>query len=431
MKKNCKRFLSTLLSLSILFASTAAALEVKQPLENTAEVNTIKDVLDVPTEQANRIVNVFDKKVEEVAALSYETDRMAISQIKELRDFSENQYLLVECNPSGYLIYHVDSGRFVEYAPDSPSPYKDISSDETLYYGGPMEYYFLENSQFVHTILEEKYDISNQKDFSIHSETVSNYFSDNADEDTLSYIENKSQPLEKAQKDASQGFTTNSEILFPNYINVGDIFYIQNAAQIDRLYNEQQMSYIHAPGGACGYVAAAILILWHKTTILNNYLTVNNSTGRSYTSITNEFTHFNGNPKAYTDGLSFSYNLYRWHSGKGTTGDYSTTGWNVKDTIESYLNARNIPVNSVLYTLPGNYEIVTFLHSYNRPFILGGTLTAKYSNKSKGWHFCTVYGYYRKTQNEALLIAHFGWENYNRNFVDGIWTQGYGIKSEK
>ena len=61
-----------------------------------------------------------------------------ISSIKKITDFSGNPYLVIECSPTGYLIYNEDAGVIMEESERSPSPYLDISHG---LYGGPTQYY--------------------------------------------------------------------------------------------------------------------------------------------------------------------------------------------------------------------------------------------------------------------------------------------------
>src|SRR5690625_2103942 len=56
-----------------------------------------------------------------------------IERVKELKDFNDNIYTLFELKPTGYIIYHNESGKFIEYSLESPSPY--LGHHEELYYG--------------------------------------------------------------------------------------------------------------------------------------------------------------------------------------------------------------------------------------------------------------------------------------------------------
>lgn len=121
-----------LLSLSALFclpiASTAFA--DTQEISNSAmaQMTAYEDI-----SKNQRLYNV---------ALNHISKNMkagsSVSSVKQLVDFDGNRYTLFELTPIGYMIYHIDSGKFVEYAEESYSPYLGFSSN--LYYGGAMQY---------------------------------------------------------------------------------------------------------------------------------------------------------------------------------------------------------------------------------------------------------------------------------------------------
>lgn len=75
--------------------------------------------------------------------------KLKISNIKELEDFAGNRYILFELSPIGYIIYHVESGKYIEYAEQSISPYYGLTED--LYYGGAMQYYQISDNMLLHT----------------------------------------------------------------------------------------------------------------------------------------------------------------------------------------------------------------------------------------------------------------------------------------
>lgn len=60
--------------------------------------------------------------------------------MKELRDFNNYLYYLVECDP-GYYITETEAGMYVEYSAAGESPYKNCTTDK-LYYSGPTRLLF-------------------------------------------------------------------------------------------------------------------------------------------------------------------------------------------------------------------------------------------------------------------------------------------------
>ena len=63
---------------------------------------------------------------------------LIIKNIKILKDFNDNTYLLIECNPTGYLIYDYDINEVLECSATVPSPYTNYSTN--LFYSGPQFY---------------------------------------------------------------------------------------------------------------------------------------------------------------------------------------------------------------------------------------------------------------------------------------------------
>ena len=98
---------------------------------------------------------------EQIITVTFE-DELETDSVKELRDFNERKYTLIETNPSGYFIFEDDSKTLIEGAPKSPSPY--LNQYSNLYYGGPQQYYAKKMTRsngdsFVHTILGTEIEI--------------------------------------------------------------------------------------------------------------------------------------------------------------------------------------------------------------------------------------------------------------------------------
>jgi len=190
------------------------------------------------------------------------------------------------------------------------------------------------------------------------------------------------------------------------------------------------MSYFD--GGACGYIATAMLLLWHDYTNNGNIINTNSSTGVSYTTTKTaangiKYPVFNGNPSTYTDGKTFSYNIWRWHSG---TSSYSSTAYAIAPTVKSYMASKGVSYTSVTNTLPLTGDVVSFLNTYKSPYVLFGLL--KRTGGSYLKHAVLAYGYtlnYISGTTSFDLICNFGHASYSNVYVSGTWGTGYGIKS--
>lgn len=87
--------------------------------------------------------------------------------IKILSDLNGDQFELIELGEQGYMIFDPKSGKYLEEALDSPSPY--LGRTENLYYFGPLNYYQRVDGKFVHTVIHGQYDISYSEGISVQN----------------------------------------------------------------------------------------------------------------------------------------------------------------------------------------------------------------------------------------------------------------------
>ncbi len=300
-----------------------------------------------------------------------------ISSIKKITDFSGNPYLVIECSPTGYLIYNEDAGVIMEESESSPSPYLDISHG---LYGGPTQYYSQDiNANIVkHTITGNPLSSNQISALSNSSknaqEMLNNQYANN---EVLNYINKGIQNKEVSIIPAA---VTNS------YISYGKTFF-------GNLNTSTKMGYYSVGDGLCGYVAAAMVLLYYDKYLDGNFIvnsTYLNSSGNAFKS--NAFTKM-----LYND------------IGKQTLG-YSTTlnGSKVANVMKTYLDdKRNIDVTcwsaitvnipSIRYQLTNRDIPVVYVNRFDDPRGSGTTD-----------HCIVVYGY----DNSDGLIAHFGWVGY-------------------
>jgi len=111
-------------------------------------------------ELGQRLLNVFDSAIEELefyANLENEPEfspfsltvpttvlDLSISRIVELRDFAGDIFTLIEMYPTGYMIYHNESGIFTERSATALSPFLGFYGD--LYFGGFLQYFYGKNN---------------------------------------------------------------------------------------------------------------------------------------------------------------------------------------------------------------------------------------------------------------------------------------------
>lgn len=349
---------------------------------------------DIVSAEAQSISNAFDENITPVRS-------------KELLDFAGNRYTLIECEPSGYMIYHDASGQFVETSSSSPSPYNLYS--ENLYYGGPTQYYVLENGIYQHTILDEECSESTVETFASTCTQANDNLISSSNNDVLNYITGNA----SAEPSAIDQIYSSTSETSPTYIT--------NAYCLSNCETASEMSYF--PKGACGYIAAALLMLWYRSTINPTYLTYNNSSGVPYLTSKNGYYVFCGNPSNYANGQTFSYNLWRWHSGYGQSdyenGYYGTGAGEIANTLESYVEGKGLTYTYDTDVLPTTASIINKLDSRDRPYLLWGSLGTADGATGSIDHAVIVYGHFN-----GLLLCNFGWAGYSCVSISGIWGSG-------
>jgi len=154
----------------------------------------------------------------------------------------------VELTPIGYMIYHNDSGIFVERSAATLSPYSGIYGE--LYYGGFTQYYHgIENGDFIHTISGNVVEarIVEEYNWSGYSAELTDNFLATADFAVLEYVERGTMPMQ----------TMNSQPTA--WTNVAYMTFIQNQTTVNNPGGTCPVTKV-AGTGFCSYVALAIQI---------------------------------------------------------------------------------------------------------------------------------------------------------------------------
>ena len=136
-----KKILSVLLASLLLLSTSATAF-----------------AMETETNADNWLVSANQHQIIHNAKIAAETGQNVTLTTKILSDLSDNHFELVEVGDTGYMIFDQQSGKYLEEALDSPSPYLGLS--ENLYYFGPLNYYQLSGDKFVHTVIHNEYDMS-------------------------------------------------------------------------------------------------------------------------------------------------------------------------------------------------------------------------------------------------------------------------------
>ncbi|MCL2088769.1 MAG: hypothetical protein FWH14_04740 [Oscillospiraceae bacterium] len=186
-----------------------------------------------------------------------------ISEIKDVYDFAKNKFTLVELHPQGYILFHDESGLFVEYSSRTPSPYHGIFTE--LYYAGIKEYYSKDlsndrslsnNTEYKHTVLEKTLSEDDVSDYENISNTLNNALIAEKNENILNYIQ-KNTPLQLDNRNVPQNDTKDNVDLSRTTYN--GIRVVKDYTFFTRLNNCGDIG-----GGRCGYIAAGMLLAYRQ-----------------------------------------------------------------------------------------------------------------------------------------------------------------------
>ena len=347
------------LSLSVLCIPVSAVELVLPPVHENLQ-----------TQRANL---VFSQKIEEMQPVDPAL-RVAITGFttREITDFSGNLYTLIECKPSGYLIYHNASGVFAEASLYSPSPYKSFSG--TLYYNGPTNYYAQSSGGLIHAITHEKVDLNLK--LTQHSNDVNDVLLAKKDTETLNYIEHGT----------STTFSPNS-IQFTAASNI----YVDGPSLIRNLKTASQIGYMD--GGYCGYIAAGMAMLYLQ--VYSGLIII---------------------PSEYLVSTKVSFNGSSFTSLLRTYGpSNATTAYSLASSLNEYFDEHNYIVTAKSSYFGSANTTKNYIQN-DQPVMVGGMYASNPndSSSSRVAHFILAYGYGpADSSGPAYFIVHYGWPNYS------------------
>src|SRR5690554_2219652 len=209
-------FILMVFCLPIIFAGSINAQEQK--------------TIDINKRQIAYLESTFQEKMSDHNA--------KISNVKKAFDFDGNEYIIIEGDSNGYMIYSVNSAIIVEYSSQSKSPCLEYKRD--LFYGGPTFYYVLENDKLKHTIINENFSKNEISSFKQSSVELNQALYEQRDKQVLAYIN------EGVVKKNSIGVQSNSANTIKNpefFENLDDFGYMS--------------------GGVCGFIGLNMLIAYH------------------------------------------------------------------------------------------------------------------------------------------------------------------------
>lgn len=337
---------------------------------------------DLSTEN-NNMTNITQHQAIHNAKIEAETGKSNVSTtVKILSDLSGNQFELIELGEQGYMIFDAESGKYLEEALESPSPYLGLS--DNLYYFGPLNYYQLVDGKFVHTVFPDKYEISYDEGLSAQSafDTALQRSRLQKDTEMLALMELNpdsvtSRDSIQARISAQSARATNEYIPYYSYIK--DAVYPPNV------------------DGTCGYTAACLILnYWHK--VKGNV-------------IDRAFLDSNGNLLTGSNDYTLQDKLLSYG------GSTSSWGLTIRDVLIDYCNEYGIAATSTYYIT--NFDIFAEIRR-DRPVIVFGYFPDNPSAVTRGNIFHAVTAYGTSTSGGlSKLIVHYGWDGYNHVTLDG------------
>ncbi len=329
-----------------------------------------------------------------------------IDTIWEVEDLLGNRYTLVECDPYGYMIYHNESGNFVEYSPGTLSPFSFDNHCNKMIYAGPNSYYYQKENGIVYSVFgSESLNDNELLELKQYSSALNAQLNTNKNYAILDYISGVSErtlsEIYQESEEESSNRSLSGWTLCNNYSIINGM---------------SDCGYITSPlGGICGYIAAGILLTYKKIT-------------GAYNCVDYNFHYYydsaNGVWGIYTTLPAALYNV-------GTSLGYSngTTSVAIHYTVDQWLSNRNISVTHTSLYVPfaTNPGIASHIDN-DRPVIWFGNISS-YSNGGStggtvGNHAIVVYGY-KVVSGNYMFVSHFGWTNASEVTFSGVLGSMY------
>lgn len=380
--------------------------ESSKALELSSNLTAMKN--DV--EKVN-LLNLIQSHIE----FAMEDDgQRSINTIKELKDFIGSTYTLFELNPTGYIIYHNDSGLMFEYASKSKSPY--LNYNENLYYGGMMNYFYKENDVYYNTLIENEIVPAKESTYLIeNSSIIYNRNIDLPNQNNLDFVCGKTDMATVLSSWEDEGGLVTYANDQPS-ISMEDFF--------KPLTDTDDIGYMD--GGVCGYIAANLVLAYNALAYDDSLVS------DTYLDKTNRV----------LKGDLLTRELIRQH-GKDPDGDNisGTTADSMGDCVRNYLkNVSSGTKNWKVTTWWGKINSVGAINKNQPPILFGNmkypTTTSTVSqimNNSmsndgahgSGNHAVVAYGY-----SNFNYRVHYGWPDcsdiiLNYNAIGGTMILSY------
>lgn len=386
------KFMSFVLAISIilvLLSFSVGAVETNQITTDNLRYTT-------------RLMSVIDVKLNELKMID-NVDNLTIANVKTAHDLAGNEYKIIECAPSGYMIFNEETGVFTEYSSTASSPY--LGYDLNLVYCGPTFYYVEDSTGDLHHLINTLEEIDSDVK-AIFTQSCNDYYASlvaDTNQLVVDYLNGDYQ-----NQTFLQIVTTTTQVqATPRTTTYG---YLQN---YEFFYNMQQCGYYSPPGsnGICGYIALGMLIAYKE-----KYNSSANYMDDIYWS---DPTH--NNLKGGTDSLA-------WHLRSNYGSDDSTYSTTIKETSQAYFTGRGVVVNHVSEWW-GSFTKGTIMDSIDddNPVLIFGSLFNPQNPDDNIDHGVVAYKYSDESGlfGDTTFTAHYGWDGYENIYVSGLFGSIY------
>lgn len=379
---------------------------------NPFSANALSEDEASAAEQESRMTEIFNLRIEQLETQANELlelsgDEMInieISCISTIYDFAGNEYTLAECEPTGYLIYHNESGTFVEASAVAPSPY--LGCDGEKIYGGPNEYYVKAKTRsgatYSYTMTDEV--LTEDLDAYIAaSEQINDALVENKNTAVLNYVNNG----DAAELLETQTSTMGSFKVVNNYK-----FFSQMTSPGYCTVTKSGKTY-----GICGYIAAGMLLTYEQVTNGGN--------------VVDSKYYSKSSSGVYSIKSQFPKDLYEL--GKSLGYDTDTTSVAIHYTVKKYFENKDISASHTsLYAPIANNAVVATNIGNDRPVAWFGLITSNtHDTQTNITHAVVVYGYHFNLLDGGYsYVAHFGWNNANIVSFSGVIGSMYAFTVE-
>lgn len=315
--------------------------------------------------------------------------------VKYLKDFDGNDFILFEYDPVGYLIYNMASGDSIEFSPVAESPYKNHQNN--LYYVAMAGYYKKTNSEYRDLISNTSFSersVNATKLVQISASIINNSKQEK-NLDNLEIIAKSDPSLLPAIKHPTHASRSSFEYVDPDDETViadGIVYY-------DYYFRDNKTKFAYAevhPNGDCGYVALSLILGYLEFFYQAGFFST--AEASTYIRSANSRPAMGDIPEIKDNFINYLVNLKNYNG---------TDGFSINTVFLEFMENKTVNYqNQIGLPLINN---IASLIDQDIPVILFGSLPSEDSSTNIN-HAVVAYGYISDLWGDSLL-THYGWNN--------------------